>query len=117
MYTPNMGEIIGYTETRNLARPHFAYAYAWHVCVEATCDCSAEPAHLHRLVRAYNLRIRQVWKYNYVGQTNMSCLASSNSCVVHAFEEATSEGSNEPAHWHILTRAYSLCIHQVIKYM
>ena len=49
----------------------------------------------------------------YVGQTNISCLASLNSCVVHAFEEATCDGSNEPVHWHILTRAYSLCIYQV----
>ena len=53
----------------------------------------------------------------YVGQTNMSCLASSNSCMVHAFEEATIEGSNEPAHLHILTRVYSLCIQQVRKYI
>ena len=27
-------------------------------------------------------------------------VASSNGCLIHAFEEATNEGSDEPAHWH-----------------
>ena len=45
----------------------------------------------------------------YVGQANISCLASPNSCVLHVFEDATSEGSNEPVHWHSLTRLQ--CMH------
>ena len=39
----------------------------------------------------------------YVGQANMSCLASPNSCVLHVFKDATSEGSNEPVHSHQAT--------------
>ena len=36
---------------------------------------------------------------------------------MHVCIEATCEGSGECAHWHSLTRAYALCIHQVWKYM
>ena len=55
----------------------------------------------------------------YVGQTIMRWLhvASSNGCLMHAFENATNEGIDEPAHWHSLTRAHTLCINKVWKYM
>ena len=44
-------------------------------------------------------------------------VASSNGCLMHAFEEATSEGSDEPVHWHSLTRVHTLCINKVWKCM
>ena len=52
----------------------------------------------------------------YVGQINARCLASWNSCVMHVFEEATNEGSDEHAHWHSLTRSHTLRINKVWKY-
>ena len=55
----------------------------------------------------------------YVGQTIMRWLhvASSNGCLMHAFEEATNEGTDEPAHWYSLTRAQTLCVNKVLNYM
>ena len=55
----------------------------------------------------------------YVGQTIMRWLhvASSNCCLMHAFEVATNESTDEPAHWHSLTRAHTLCINKVWKYI
>ena len=44
-------------------------------------------------------------------------VASSNGCLIHVFENATNEGIDEPAHWHSLTRAHTLCINKVWKYM
>ena len=46
----------------------------------------------------------------YVSQIKMSWLASSDSCVRHVLKEAASEGSDEPAHWHSLARAYTIHI-------
>ena len=52
----------------------------------------------------------------YVGQANMSCLASPNSCVLHVFEDATSEAQTSLCIG-IFSPGYSVCIHQVKKYM
>ena len=47
----------------------------------------------------------------------MRYLASIGLMGMHVFEEATSEGSGEPAHWHSLSRAYNLSIHKAQKYL
>ena len=86
-----------------------------HVFEEATSEGSGEPAHWHSLSRAYNLSIRQAQKYLYARKHEVPSFYRINAYA--CLKEASSEGSCKPAHWHSLIRAYTLCKHQVWKYM
>ena len=84
---------------------------------DATSEGSNEPVHWHSLTRLQCMHTPS--EEVYVGQTIMRWLyvASSNGCLMHASKVATNESTDEPVHWHSLTRAHTLCINKVWKYM
>ena len=90
-----------------------------------SCVCMFVTGYQRRLRRACAFaQISQALQFMHtpsvevcVGPTKMRCQATSHSCIMH-FSMATSEGSDEPEHWHRLTRGHTLlCIHQVLKFM
>ena len=113
-HTRSVDVYVGQANMSCVASPN---SCVLHVFEDATSEGSNEPVHWHILTRLQCMHTPS--EEVYVGQTIMRWLhvASSNGCLMHAFEVATNESTDEPAHWHSLTRAHTLCINKVWKYI